>query len=68
MAAAYAAYHEEEKGDGGADLLNHAIKNGPFLTSKEADGLIQGLRKEKFFDKMKYDHEKQRWVSIKAKL
>ena len=50
------------------DTLDAAIANTPFLTSKEADILIVGLRKGKFFDKFKYDPQNQRWVSQKVEL
>ena len=48
--------------------INEAIKKAPFLTSTEADKLIEGLRGEKFFDKMRWDGQGQRWVSVKAQI
>ena len=44
------------------------LNEAPFLTSKEHDVLVKGLRKEKFFEKMKYDAGKRRWVSAEVDL
>jgi len=48
--------------------LDKKIQENTFLTSKENDRLVEGLRKAKFFDQMKYDHNGRRWVSMKAQL
>ena len=75
VGTAMAAYSEEEaflaQLDSEAarlEVVTKAIeKSGTsFLTSREADILIQGLRKEGFFDKMRWDSGRQQWVSVKV--
>lgn len=56
-----------QKGRKGKDL-DAALKHAPFLTSKEADMLIEGLRREKFFENRKYDAVNQRWVAMKCQI
>ena len=54
MKNAYDAYHEGEADQKSFDTLLRA----PLLLSSEVDQLIQGLRREKFFDVFKYDAQR----------
>ena len=58
MKNAYDAYHESEADQKSFDTLLRA----PLLLSSEVDQLIQGLRREKFFDVFKYDAQRGDWV------
>ena len=55
---AYDAYHEGEADQKSFDTLLRA----PLLLSSEVDQLIQGLRREMFFDVFKYDAQRGDWV------
>ena len=58
MKNAYDAYHEGEADQKSFDTLLRA----PLLLSSEVDQLIQGLRREKFFDVFNYDAQRGDWV------
>ena len=65
---AYSAYKEGDHEKQGKTLETEIKERGPFLTSAEQDKLVKELRKEKFFDKMKWDGAGNRWVAIKARV
>ena len=52
----------------GGKSLDEAVKEAPFLTSKEADVLIEGLRAGGFFERRKWDSRNGRWVSVECEL
>jgi hypothetical protein len=47
---------------GAGDTPFHTYISEPFLTSKESDELIEGLKKADYFDSMAYDAETHKWV------
>ena len=65
---AFQSYKEGDKNKEAASLDSEIRDRGPFLTSSEQDKLVGQLRKERFFDKMKWDGGNTRWVSIKANI
>ena len=58
---AYEAYQAEAEFTDPPRALDTQIAKAPFLTSKEHDQLLKGLRKANFFEKMKFDTERQRY-------